>query len=90
MGTLTTNDDTRDTTDLSALVVIFLEEHGRSHYSTLRPRLLAFCLRELIHPEVIVQLVLSQVVRIPERQRDKLVNDWPLRHIYRACALFWN
>jgi hypothetical protein len=80
--------DERDPAELAVLARHFLEEYGGLRYRALRPRLLAFCLREMIHPDVIAQLARSQTVVLPEARLNKLVNDWPLRHVYRACTLF--
>jgi hypothetical protein len=63
--------DGRDPAELAVLARHFLEEHGGLGFPELRPRLLAFCLREQVPP-------------------DLLADDWPLRHVYRACTLFWN
>ena len=81
-------DDDRDPDDLSELARHFLEEHGSLRYAAaLRPRLLAFCLRERIDPDVVAQVALAETVVLPEARLEKLVNDWPLRHLYRACTL---
>jgi hypothetical protein len=84
-------DDERDPAELTVLARQFLEEYGGLRYSAaLRPRLLAFCLREVIAPDVIVQLALNKTVVLPQARLNKLVKDWPLRHVYRACTLFRN
>jgi hypothetical protein len=84
-------DDDRDPDDLTALARHFLEEHGGFRYgAVLRPRLLNFCLRERVEPDVVAQVALAGTVVLPEARLDKLVNDWPLRHLYRACTLFQN
>jgi hypothetical protein len=79
--------DRRDPAELAVLARQFLEEPDGLGYRLLRPRLLAFCLRERIPPDVVAQLALSQTVILPETRLNKLVNDWPLRHVYRACTL---
>ncbi len=89
-GTLDMDADERDPADLTALAQCFLEEHGGIGYSAIRPRLLPFCLRERIDPGLIVQLAYSKTVVLPSDELNKLVNDWPLRHVYRACTLFRN
>jgi hypothetical protein len=87
--TLDRDDDERDPAELTVLARQFLEEYGGLRYSAaLRPRLLAFCLREVIDPNVIAQLALSKTVALPQARLNKLAKDWPLRHIYRACILF--
>jgi hypothetical protein len=86
--TLDPDEDDRDPEELTVLARHFLQEHGGLGYSTLRPRLLAFCLRERIDPEVVAQPALSQIVVLPEARLQQLVNDRPLRHVYRACILF--
>ena len=88
--TLNLDADGRAAAELSVLARRFLEEHGSLGYSALRSRLLAFCLRERIHPDVIAQSALSHTVVLPEARLNKLVNDRPLRHVYRACILFRN
>ena len=55
-GTLDLEADGRDPAELTVLAHYFLEENAGRVYSVLRPRLLAFCLREVIDPDVIVQL----------------------------------
>jgi hypothetical protein len=87
---LDTDPDNREPAELTVLARQFLEEYGRLSYSALRQRLLSFCLREVIRPEVMANLVVSQNVVLPENRRHKLINDWPLRHVYRACSLFWS
>jgi hypothetical protein len=86
--TLSPDADDRDAAERAVLARHFLEEHGGLAYSALRPQLLAFCLREWIPPDVITQLALSQTVVLPGARLSKLVKDWPLRHVYRACTLF--
>jgi hypothetical protein len=88
--TLDRDADDRDPAELTALAQYFLKEHDRfGRYSSLRPRLLAFCLRERIDPDVIVRLAQGKPM-LPYNRSNKLVKDWPLRHIYRACTLFRN
>jgi hypothetical protein len=87
--TLAPDADDRDSEELALLARHFLEEHGGNRYPALRPRLLTFCLREWIGPDVVAQVASSQTVVLPEGRLNKLVNDWPLRHVYRACTLLW-
>jgi hypothetical protein len=87
---LSQDEDGRDAAELMVLARRFLEEHGKLEYSLLRPRLLAFCLRELIHPDMVTHLATSQVVTLPDSRLSKLVNDWPLRQVYQACLLHWS
>lgn len=87
-STLDLDADGREPKELTELARYFLEEAGALAYAKLRPRLLAFCRRERIHPEVVAQLAESQTVVLSEDRLNKLVNDWPLRHLYRACTLF--
>jgi hypothetical protein len=68
----------------------FLEENHAFGYSALRPWLLTFCLREMINPEILARVALSVPVGLPDHRIEKLVNDWPLRHVYRACTLAWD
>jgi hypothetical protein len=89
-GTLDIDADDRDPAELTVLAQYFLKEHDRfGRYSSFRPRLLAFCLREWIDPDMIVRLAQGKPV-LPYNRFNKLVKDWPLRHIYRACTLFRN
>jgi hypothetical protein len=81
--------DVRDPVGLSTLARHFLEEFGRLGYTKLRPSLLAFCLREFVHPNFVADVAVSKTVRLPPARLNKLVSDWPLRHVYRACVLFW-
>jgi hypothetical protein len=39
---------------------------------------------------VLTQLAHSQNLVLHETRLNKLVNDWPFRHVYRACTLFRN
>jgi hypothetical protein len=88
--TVNADADGRDAEELAVLARYFLEEHGRYGYRHLRPRLLAFCLREQIDPDVVAQVAISRTVILSEARLDKLVNDWPLRYVYRASTLFRN
>ena len=89
--TLVLEADDRDPAELTVLARQFLEERGGLRYTAaLRPRLLAFCLREWIDPDVIAQLAVNRTVVLPKARLNKLVNDRPLRHVYRACTLFRN
>jgi hypothetical protein len=86
--TLDREDDDRDPDELAESARQFLEEFGGVRYGGgLRTRLLAFCLRERIDPEVVARVAIAETVPLPDARRDKLVNDWPLRHLYRACTL---
>jgi hypothetical protein len=87
-ATVTLDAEGRKSAELAGLARHFLEEHGGLSYRVLRPRILAFCLREVIPPELVAQVALSQIVVLPNLRLQKLVNDWPLRHVYRACSLF--
>jgi hypothetical protein len=87
--TLSPDADGRDPKGLALLARHFLEDHGGLGYPVLRPRLLAFCLREWISPDLMAELALSRTVILPEARLGKLVNDWPLRHVYRACTFLW-
>ena len=56
--TLVLEADDRDPAELTVLARQFLEEYSNLrypalHYSVIRPRLLAFCLREWIDPDVV-------------------------------------
>jgi hypothetical protein len=82
--------DGRNPEELALLARRFLEEYGRLYYQTLRPRLLMFCLREFLDPDVLARVALDRTVVVPEALLHELVNDWPLRHVYRACALLWS
>ncbi len=82
--------DDREPEELEGMARHFLEEHGGLRYLALRPRLLAFCLREWIDPVVVIRLAQNQVVLLLEALGNKLLNDWPLRHVYRACTLLWS
>jgi hypothetical protein len=89
--TLVLEADERDAEELTLLARNFLEEHSGLRYTTaLRPRLLAFSLRERIEPDVISRLAVNRTVALPQARLNKLVNDRALRNIYRACTLFRN
>jgi hypothetical protein len=88
--TINPEHDPRDPKRLGVLARRFLAEHGQKGYAPLREPLLDFCLRELIAPDVVAQQAASGAVVLPEARLNLLVNDWPLRHVYRACALFWS
>jgi hypothetical protein len=81
--------DDRGPAELSALAQRFLIEFGQLGYTKLRPRLLKFCLREFVHPNAVAEAAVTKQVHLPPARVDKLVSDWPLRHVFRACILFW-
>ncbi len=73
-------------------VVDFLEGTPWLDYGQLRPRLLEYCGRESLAPEVVAEAVRSH----PEYQlgqnvhlSDQLLSDWPLRQVCQAVRLFW-
>jgi hypothetical protein len=82
--------DRRNPEELAVLARHFLEEYGGLRYQALRPRLLTFCLREFLEPDVLARVALARTVVLPPGWLNELVNDWPLRHVYRACALLWS
>jgi hypothetical protein len=86
--TVNVDDDHRDPAELAVLARRFIELHGGLPYGRLRSSLLAFCLRELIHPDIVAQVPVSQGLALSGDQLQRLASDWPLRHVYRACFLF--
>jgi hypothetical protein len=64
--TLNQEADSREPMELAVLARHFLEEHHRRGYSRLRRRLLAFCLRELINPDLVAELAINETVVLPQ------------------------
>jgi len=84
--TLSRTVDDRQPEALAEVSRHFLIEYGHDD-ATLRGRLLAFCRRERIHPQVVPQLTLSQPKALADARLTEVCNDWPLRFVYRACTL---
>jgi hypothetical protein len=71
--------------DLARLAAENLQNDGRWDYRTLRPRLLAFCLREAIGAELV-----AAVAPVNDGQlAQAIAADWPLRYVTWACRLAW-
>jgi hypothetical protein len=88
--TLILETDERNAEELGVLAQRFLEEYGGWDYPVLRPRLLAFSLREFVDPDAVVRQARNQTVVTTKALLANLVKDWALRLIYRACTLFRN
>ncbi len=73
---------------LAGLVADFLAEQDRLAYGALRPRLLAFCLREAVGPEMVAAVAPPTGVG-GALLSEALMADWPLRYVCWACRLFW-
>jgi curved DNA-binding protein CbpA len=70
---------------VTRLTLDFLEGGGNFSYGEEdRHRLLDFCLREAVSPELVARVVENEV-----RLAELLTNDWPLRYVYLAYQLFW-
>ena len=78
----------RDFSEQSKAVLIFLGKGGWRDYAGFRPRLLEFCLLEMISPRTI-GLVLANRPDYVLGDKSLLVHsieaDWSLTHVYRAC-----
>jgi hypothetical protein len=74
--------------DLTRLTTEFVRDNSPWEYSTLRPRLLAFCLREAVGAELVAAVAPAASSRGPALQQ-AIADDWPLRHVCWACRLFW-
>jgi hypothetical protein len=74
--------------DLARLVAEFIRDNRPWEYPMLRPRLLAFCLREAVGAELVAVVAPTASARAEELQR-AIMADWPLRHVCWACRLFW-
>jgi hypothetical protein len=74
------------------LVLDFFDEVGFLDYQDIRPRLLDFCLREAIAPEMMAEIVDGRPayhVSDEEHLAQGLTNDWALRYVVLAHQLFW-
>jgi hypothetical protein len=70
----------------------FLDSNGWDDYPALRPRLLRFCLREAASPGLVARTMAERPEFILTGKgplSHAIVEDWPLRHVYRACELAW-
>jgi hypothetical protein len=74
--------------DLARMVAEFIESDGRKDYRVLRPRLLAFCLREAIEAECVAALAPIMPVG-GKRLAQAIVTDAPLQYVTLACRLAW-
>jgi hypothetical protein len=71
-----------DSDGSTELARIFLSRLNVLKYKKERKRLLLFCVREHISPEE-----MAEAAKGAWEQR--LMADWPLRYVCRACRLFW-
>jgi hypothetical protein len=71
--------------DLARLAAECLRSDGKWDYRTLRPRLLAFCLREAVGAE----LVAAVGSAVDEQLTQAIAVDWPLRYVTWASRLAW-
>lgn len=67
-------------------VEAFLASSSWSHYPAFRPALLDFCLRDMIPPASVSQLVAP---RGGTQLAQAVSTDWPLTLVYRAYELSW-
>jgi hypothetical protein len=74
-----------DPADLARLAAECLQNDGRWDYPSLRPRLLAFCLREAVGAD----LVAAVGPAVDDRLAQAIAADWPLRYVTWACRLAW-
>lgn len=72
----------RDAEIQRELIRAFLTHLDATEYEEERYRLLLFCVREHISPEE-----MAEAAKGAWEQR--LMADWPLRYVCRACRLFW-
>jgi hypothetical protein len=70
----------------------FLARIDDARYTEQRPGLLTFCVDEAIAPEEMAEVMSA----LPKKWKEvgdawaqSLLTDWPLRHVCRACRLFW-
>ena len=79
--------------ELANLAQQFFEAEGPERYSALRPKVLTFCLRESVGPELVAAVVpperLADGAGGPVSLAAALAGDWPLRAVCWACRLFW-
>jgi hypothetical protein len=79
--------------ELAHLAQRFFEGEGRTNYEALRSKVIAFCLRECVGPELVAAVVPPRYfVDGPNGQvalAAALSGDWPLRAVCWACRLFW-
>ncbi|MBV9125794.1 MAG: J domain-containing protein [Planctomycetes bacterium] len=78
---------------LTRCILDFLDgTSGLKYLRVVRPRLLEFCLREAVAPEMVARTVddnRAYRVSATEHLSQKLRTDWPLQYVYLACQLFW-
>jgi hypothetical protein len=75
-----------------AAVVLQRGELQRGYYA-FRRRLLTSCLKEAISPERLADVMGGVLAGWPTKHSslaDALLQDWPLRYVYQACAVFWS
>lgn len=79
-----------DPSDVSLAVADFLASQRWWHYLSLRPRLLSFCLAEMVSPDALARLIRGRAdLRLPDTQHlaDVITSDWPLTNVYRGCEI---
>jgi hypothetical protein len=78
---------------LANLAQQFFETEGPESYTALRPKVLTFCLRESVGPELVAAAVPPETPVDgpggPVSLAAALARDWPLRAVCWACRLFW-
>lgn len=88
----TPSPEPREPETLSGLVLEFLAHLNPADYDGERPELLAFCIQEMVSPEEMAEAVSGfpdAWKELGDTWAQALLNDWPLRHVYRGWRLFW-
>ena len=70
----------------------FLAEHRWNEYRAIRLPLLRFCLQEAISPGLVARTLTERpefVLTGKSPLAQEILDDWPLRHVYRATELSW-
>ena len=70
----------------------FLASNAWNDYQALRPALLEFCVREAVSPGLVARTMAERpefILTGKSPLAHAIDEDWPLRHLYRACELTW-
>jgi hypothetical protein len=78
--------------ELTPVISRFLSEHRWNDYRSIRLPLLRFCLEEAISPGLMARTLAERpefVLTGKSPLAQIILEDWPLRHVYRATEMSW-
>ena len=78
--------------EMAPVIERFLASIAWTDYPALRPNLLRFCIREAVSPGLVARTMAERpefILTGKSPLAHAITDDWPLRHIYRACELTW-